>query len=228
LSTAVQEARPMLWYQGLIGSGKVRSRRPTEDELDRIRAHLAPQYLPVMEFLIITGMRRGEALRIAWEDLDYDKKMVLIRDRKHPRTKKGNHEWIPLLGASWMIATSQPREEGEDRIFPIEPHTLSVAFGLTCKALKIADLRVHDLRHEGISRMFEQGYSTQQVALVSGHKNWNMLRKYTNLKPQDLHHGPGPSRPVGAGTSPQRQNPPSAVSHQRTCEPETSRRPTDS
>jgi site-specific recombinase XerD len=45
----------------------------------------------------------------------------------------------------------------------------------------------HDLRHEGTSRLFEAGLSIEKVALVTGHKDWRMLQRYTNLKPEDLH-----------------------------------------
>ena len=55
--------------------------------------------------------------------------------------------------------------------------------------LDIADLHFHDLFHEGISRLFEQGYQIQGVALVSGHKKRDYLRRYTQLKAKDLHRG---------------------------------------
>ena len=29
--------------------------------------------------------------------------------------------------------------------------------------------------------------SAAQVALVTGHKDWRHLKRYTNLKPEDLH-----------------------------------------
>ena len=57
----------------------------------------------------------------------------------------------------------------------------------SCKALDIDDLRFHDLRHEGTSRLFEAGFPIEKVAMVTGHKDWRMLRRYTNLKPEDLH-----------------------------------------
>lgn len=41
--------------------------------------------------------------------------------------------------------------------------------------------------HEGISRLFEQGYQIQEVALVSGHKSWKNLKRYTQLRAVDLH-----------------------------------------
>jgi integrase len=60
---------------------------------------------------------------------------------------------------------------------------VGTAFRRSCKALDIDDLRFHDLRHEGTSRLFEAGFPIEKVAMVTGHKDWRMLRRYTNLKP---------------------------------------------
>jgi site-specific recombinase XerD len=35
--------------------------------------------------------------------------------------------------------------------------------------------------------LFEAGFTIEQVALVTGHKDWKMLRRYTHLKPEALH-----------------------------------------
>jgi integrase len=129
-------------------------------------------------------MRRGEITRLRWADVDAAKKLVLVRDRKHPRRKVGNNEWIPLLGDAWAIVQRQAKGE---MIFPVHEQTLSKYFLWSCRALSIPDLHFHDLRHEGTSRLFEAGYEVQQVALVTGHKSWNMLKRYTQLKPEDLH-----------------------------------------
>jgi hypothetical protein len=39
----------------------------------------------------------------------------------------------------------------------------------------------------------------ERVALVTGHKDWKMLKRYTNLKPQTLHNHKGslPAQPRG-------------------------------
>ena len=49
------------------------------------------------------------------------------------------------------------------------------------------DLHFHDLRHEGTSRLFEAGFAIEQVSLVTGHKDWKMLRRYTHIRPEALH-----------------------------------------
>ncbi|NVK20703.1 MAG: tyrosine-type recombinase/integrase [Methylocystaceae bacterium] len=48
------------------------------------------------------------------------------------------------------------------------------------------DLRFHDLRHEGISRLFEKGSSVPEVALVSGHRDFRMLARYTHIKAENI------------------------------------------
>src|SRR5215831_10607941 len=49
-------------------------------------------------------------------------------------------------------------------------------------ALGIDDLRFHDLRHEGISRLFEMGKTIPQAAAVSGHRSWTSLKRYTHIR----------------------------------------------
>ena len=212
LPDVIGAARPKLNYLGLIGGGGLRERRPTEDESTRILEWLGREkgqkYADFAAFGALTAMRRGEVCKIMWADLDHGKRMVLIRDRKHPRQKVGNDQWVPLLGAAWALALRQPRAEDEDRIFPIHEQTMSKYFKEACVALSIPDLRLHDLRHEGISVMFEQGYDIPQVAVVSGHKDWRHLKRYTQIKPESLHaHGKRQSKPPHPDSLPSESSP---------------------
>jgi integrase len=138
-----------------------------------------------VRFAAASAMRAGEICRLRWVDVDHERKLVIIRDRKDPRKKAGNDQLVPLLGDAWTVANAQPRG---DRIFPIEAGTLSKYFTEACSALAIPDLHLHDLRHEGTSQMFEAGLDIPEVALVTGHKKWDSLRRYTQLKPDSLHN----------------------------------------
>lgn len=197
LPDVVQQARPLLNHLKLIGGGGRRERRPTDDELARVIAHMEATYglvyADAVRFAVGTAMRRGEIVRVTWGDLDDKRRLVLVRDRKDPRQKAGNDQWVPLLadtatGDMWDLVQRQPRTS--DRIFPIHEQTLTKYFTWTCRALAIPDLHLHDLRHHAISLLFEQGYRIEQVALVSGHRSWQHLKRYTNLRPEDLHKGP--------------------------------------
>jgi len=191
LPDVVAAARPLLTHLGLIGGGGKRERRPTEDELQRIVEHLATQrgelFADVVRFAVATAMRRSEIARLTWADIDHGKRLALVRDRKDPRRKSGNDQWVPLLADAWAVLGRQAKVEGEPRVFPIGESTVSKYFTAACQALSIPDLHFHDLRHEGTSRLFEEGYEIQQVALVTGHRDWRHLRRYTQLKPESLH-----------------------------------------
>lgn len=187
LPDAVGAARPMLHHLRLIGGGGRRERRPTDDEMHRILKHMSETYGPIyaeaVAFAAITAMRRGEVCAVLKTEIEHDTRVVPVW-RKHPRKGKVL-ERVPLLGEAWDIAQRQPDSE-DGRIFPIEAGTLSKYFTWTCRALSIPDLHLHDMRHEGTSRLFEDGYQIQHVALVTGHKDWRNLKRYTNLRPEDM------------------------------------------
>jgi integrase len=73
------------------------------------------------------------------------------------------------------------------RVFPYNGRSTGTAFRRACKELKIEDLHFHDLRHEGTSRLFEAGFGIEQVSVVTGHKDWKMLKRYTHLTAEHLH-----------------------------------------
>jgi integrase len=195
----VDMARFALKRLGLIGKGQERDRRPTQEELDRLVAHFdgnARQIAPlgrVIKFAVATAMRQEEICRVTWNDLNTLTKMLTIRDRKDPRQKKGNDQRIPLLAVSGYDALALAEEQracrgnDDDRIFPFNHRSIGTAFRRGCQDLDIDDLHFHDLRHEGTSRLFEAGFTIEQVSLVTGHKDWKMLRRYTHLKPEALH-----------------------------------------
>lgn len=62
-------------------------------------------------------LRRGELLRIRWEDVDVARRLVLVRDRKDPRRKDGNDQWVPLVGDALEVIQRQPRGTRPE-IFP--------------------------------------------------------------------------------------------------------------
>lgn len=192
-------ARIALKRLGLVGHSNERDRRPTDDELEKLIEHFDSnprQIIPMgrlIKFAVATAMRQEEICRVTWSDLNTRTKMLTIRDRKDPRQKKGNDQRIPLLAVSGYDAVALIEEQRairgneDDRIFPYNHKSTSTVFTRAVKDLGIDDLHFHDLRHEGTSRLFEAGFEIHQVALVTGHKDWKMLRRYTHLKPEALH-----------------------------------------
>lgn len=107
-----------------------------------------------------------------------------LRDTKHPTLTRD--EIVPVPQQAKAIIDRQPKFPGEGRILPYKPESVSAAFQRAVRAVGLADIRLHGLRHEGISRLFEAGLEIQEVALISGHVSWNALRRYTHLTPQNV------------------------------------------
>jgi len=190
----VTAARPVLRRAGAIAKPEERNRRPTEHELAELASFYrfnfgAVPMRDLIPFAIDSAMRLGEIVGLRWEDYEPgEKPMILIRDRKDPKTKKGNNQRVPLLGRTAAIIDAQPRIG--PLIFPCKADSIGASFRRACNRLQIEDLHFHDLRHEGTSRLFEQGYTIPEVAIVTGHKEWKSLKRYTQLAPSSLHRAP--------------------------------------
>jgi len=172
---------------GLIRKALERTRRPTLDELDRLMEHFGrilehrPSSLPmqkIVAFALFSTRRQEEITLLRWDDLDGDR--ILVRNMKHPGDKLGNNVYCELPTEAIAIVQSMPRTE--ERIFPYSTDAISAAFTRACRFLGIEDLRFHDLRHEGISRLFEIGKTIPQAAAVSGHRSWSSLKRYTHIR----------------------------------------------
>lgn len=199
---ALDEAAEYLRSARVVAKSRSRDRRLTADEEKRILEHLAKRdyrgeipMVDVVRFALLTTRRQEEITRLQWADLNRDKGTALIRDAKHPRQKIGNHRTFRMPADAWEIIDRQPRitlKDGTEdpRVFPFNPKSIGTAFTRAVRYLGIDDLHFHDLRHEATSRLFERGYSIQEVAHFSLHESWTTLKRYTHLKPEDV-----PERP---------------------------------
>lgn len=189
------DARASLKHRGLDTRGMERDREPTDEELGALYAHWdhnARQKIPMTllcRFALATGMRQAEICKLEIKDIDCDARTVLIRDRKDPRKKQGNHQTVPLLEAAWQLVEPLLEGRAQGTLFPYRAASVSTAFTRACKEVTppIANLRFHDLRHRATAEFFRMGLDIPRVALLTGHKTWAMLRRYTAIKPEDVH-----------------------------------------
>jgi integrase len=174
---------------GMTTKSDKRDRRPTLEELDALMAFFgdrqerSPDSAPmqrIIAYALFSTRRMEEIVRPLWKHLDVPHSRLLIKDMKHPGQKLGNDVWVDLPPPALAIIEAMPRSSGP--IFPYSTDAIGAAFTRACKVLGIADLHFHDLRHEGVSRLFEMGLSIPRVAAVSGHRSWQSLQRYTHLR----------------------------------------------
>lgn len=186
---AMPDARRVLKKMGAVTKSVERNRRPTMDELERIIKYFQKvrdarrqeiDMVRVVVFALFSTRRQEEITRIRWDALNDQEQSALITDMKNPGQKYGNDVWCHMPDEAWRILQSMPRVA--DEVFPYNSRSISASFTRACHFLQIDDLHFHDLRHDGVSRLFEKGWDIPRVASVSGHRDWNSMRRYTHLR----------------------------------------------
>jgi integrase len=187
-ATLVKDARHLLRRRRIAMQSRPRGRLVTPDELARLeRAWSSEIPFDVVRFALTTCMRRAEVLRLRWEDYLPARRVVLVRDRKHPTAKEGNDHLVPLLGdACELIERQRRRRACSELIFPYDAKRLYRAWVAARSATGLQDARFHDLRHTGITDLFREGWKINEVAIVSGHQDWQSLKRYTHLGADDM------------------------------------------
>ena len=189
-----RDARRSLKHRKLDTRSQSRERLPAQDELDALyklwdenERQLIPMSI-LVQFALVSAMRLGEICRIRIEDVDFDRKTVLIKQRKDPKRKANNDQVVPLVGDALAMIQKQIGHKTTGRIFPYSSRSASAAFTRACKSLGIENLRFHDLRHAATVQLFRMGLDIPRVAMITGHKSWENLRRYTNLTAEDVHN----------------------------------------
>ena len=152
--------------------------RISDDDIHRLIKHTQSIHLKmILPLAIHTGMRSGEIAKLAWHDVDLLKRTLLIRESK-------NHSQRLIILNDRLCQLFQSLDAtNEGLIFNMTSHAIGVAFYRAAKRCGLSHLHFHMLRHEAITRMFEKKMSIPEVAAISGHKTWAMLKRYTHLSP---------------------------------------------
>ena len=191
----IQSVKKNLASNGNIGKSDQRDRRPTDEELTSLFNYFdndSGSNIPmsrIIKFAIATAMRQGEICKVKWADFNEAKSTLVIREGKNPN--KSIDKTIPLvtnrgIDPLKLIAEQKLVSGNFERIFPYSKDTVSTTFTRACQKLGIIDLHFHDLRHEAVSQLFEQGFQIQHVRGISRHSDLKQLTRYTNTKPEDI------------------------------------------
>lgn len=186
------DARASLVHRGINTRSMERDREPTDEELTTLyeywqnNAWLKIPMVTLCKFALATGMRQSEITGLMIQDIDRDRHTVIVRDRKDPKNKQGNDQTVPLLPEAWALVEPLIQDRSKGKLFPYKSDSVSANFTRATTKLKINDLHFHDLRHKATADFFRMGLDIPRVALLTGHKTWEMLKRYTSIKPEDV------------------------------------------
>lgn len=139
---------------------------------------------PIVQFAIETGMRRGEFMGLKWPDIDLQNRRAFLHV-----TKNGEPRQVPLTLKAVQIL-NEVKNEHPEKVFPLSMDSLRRYFEKTVKIAKenwtssgvnpFEGLRIHDFRHEALSRLSDAGLNVIELSHISGHKTLAMLSRYTH------------------------------------------------
>jgi integrase len=138
-----RDARRDLSAKKVSTRSNERDREPTTEELERLYAFWTAnkrQDIPMATlcaFALSTAMRQDEICSILLEDVNEQKRTVIIGDRKYPRRKEGNHQTVPLLPSAWALVEPILATQKFGRIFPHQASSVSTAFTRACTKIGI-------------------------------------------------------------------------------------------
>ena len=170
---------------GLLALVKSRARREVSHVL-----HAVPAY---------TGMRRGEVLRLTWDDVEFDRDAVVARSRKQSRQEAETarridlHPELKAILLDWRA--KRPRGQfvacDEGVLGPLARHQAVERFGQPLRGTPWAipgcgdRLKVgfHTLRHSFASNLAAAGVDARVIDEFMGHQTVAMRKRYSHCFP---------------------------------------------
>lgn len=169
----------------------------TSDEVRRLLIALSRERdvggSTMIALLLLTGGRRGEALKAEWREFDLDRGTWDV-PAEHVKggIRLGLKVCRPLsdraleLMRTWRLRSGRSEGFVFPRVTDAERSRYDVksVWERVCHHAELPGLRLHDLRHTFASTALEHGSSLDQIGRVLGHRNAQTTRRYAHLSQQ--------------------------------------------
>jgi integrase len=170
-------------------------------EFAAIRANVTHSWMiPIFDFLILTALRRNDALNLKWNNIDFENSIIQIRcfGKYHPKFRKERDEPLSsstrkLLDELQIIQRNQAIES--DYVFvdpekpdkPIRGDRFTHAFK---SAVREAGLReeitLHSLRRTLATKLKHKGADTNTIKGILAHESPRTTEKYIGAFVDDM------------------------------------------
>ena len=162
----------------------------TRDEVRRVLSVCSIRDRALVLTLIDSGLRRGEALALDWEDVDFRTGAV------HVRRGKGGKARVTYVGSKTKRALL--RWGGGQRRSPIFPLTPSGGASLMARLSHNSGTHItfHKCRRTFATWALKNGIDLLSLQRLLGHSSLEMVRRYALLSDRDLKEAYESTSPV--------------------------------
>ncbi len=141
--------------------------------------------------LYSAGLRRGELINLRKYDIQFDRKMIIVKDAK------GNKDRTTMLSDYLAEILRQYMEAEKPNYWLFEGqgrkrYSATSIAKVVRKAAKLAaigrDVKPHMLRHSFATHLVEQGISTLHIQSMLGHESSKTTEIYTHISRKSITH----------------------------------------
>lgn len=164
----------------------------SNEELSLIFETIDPFWRDHIEFLYLTGLRKGELINLVWDNVDItdDREQIIIASNDGWKSKTGKSRIVPLNRKAVDILNKFKNKnktyvftnKKNGKILPDKPyHALK-------KALELLRLEgdIHKLRHTFAAHLVMKGVNIYDVSKLLGHTDIKTTEVYAHLAPEYL------------------------------------------
>jgi integrase len=135
---------------------------------------------------LYSGMRRGEMFSLRWQDVDFERGFLRLRETT---TKTNKARTVPLIEparSTLLSLKSESNGNAEDSIFPVSKDRASYLLKELLALLGLQGIGLHTLRHSFASRAARAGIPPFYVKEILGHAALDMTAYYSHSGREDL------------------------------------------
>ncbi|MDE2385964.1 MAG: site-specific integrase [Alphaproteobacteria bacterium] len=189
------------WSKLKLKEPKERVREFSTDEATAFWQFLREDYVPLVTFLTLRGLRVRAAIGLQTFDVDQAKKTAEVWIKGKGRTKvplsdsqlqiiKSEMKKAPHISQVWTYELQRKRgKKGKGDRAPITYNGLRQVIRATMEEAKIDNFRIHDFRHDFASKLLRK---TRDLALVQkalGHSDIASTVRYAHVLDEDIAKG---------------------------------------
>jgi len=151
-------------------------------EITRLVSNCQGSLKAIVGLALNTGMRKGEIFNLKWSDINFNVRVIYLRD-----TKSGESREVPMNDGVFRILKGLKKNHLSDYIFCYSDGQrmadVRKSFWTAMRKSDIKDFHFHDLRHTFASQLVMSGVDLNTVRELMGHKTIEMTLRYAHLSP---------------------------------------------
>ena len=188
LNAIINKALKLKLYKGenpCLGIVKEKENPPRLRYLEKEQIREVLTLIPersrnLVAFAVSTGMRQGEILRVAWQDIDFVNNIIHINE-----AKSGYRREVPIMPAlRTVLLNMQPQPSG--KVFHLSVKQVTADFNHALKQAGITGICFHSCRHTFASHFMMNGGRLTDLQRILGHSDIKMTQRYAHLSPTYL------------------------------------------